>query len=857
MLPTGRPPAQSNRHVTALAVALTCFTASAAFASLPDDGVLRLQLDAALPYRGIKTGDRQQALHVDIERHGGEWSDVAWAYSPVTPAIVHAGRVRRATVTNDAIELQLAFTLDAQMPAAPGGTARYDLTLARDGRYVRGEHHGTVEPISDETALTYLRAQSRIAAPDFTRALIQRDVRGEVAGQYTDPLMTRPPPDHKPPDGPRLLFGFANTKAWLDHGRHEHRADALKQLIAIAGRKTNPRPSVEALAAALVMVHRLTPGDTSKREVLNHLAAVDAGPSPRIVHATELLLETVAWDQARGAVHADVLRVRAMDLRIKALTAATALPSLNHAAEGPYDYYVAAQRSAALLALITLDDQPSLHERRLVQWLRRFLESGIGTHGWPTGQRGFDHAMSFVLPAAAALKRVRGVDITPRTGVPGIALAVCMTDGLAPGGGSPASAWYPLAAHLASPSHRPLLRPASASGDTIACFLRLLTRSHEDVDAEATDHPPLVFADRATRGCVFRSGWDDDDFVTIFTGATRPRPTAQAAGHVVVRGLGRTWLAPPSPSQQPFAWPRRADMNVLQIHKASVNDSGPAVNAAGGRVHDLHAVPAADGRPSGSGSVSITYGDFIETDLRNEASRTRSEAMNDVAKGWRTIGVDYSGRCGAPALMVTIDTLYGTEPRHAAWEINVGDLTSDEVVIDGATFTLKPRGSKATLRGHVLHPETAALAYRPPKDGTSGRLVAWMDKPTAGPKPMLDANLNGQGMPGDPPGAGDPVLDGMKLESRSEREARLRRERQRKRTARLLQEKIFTATTTAKMGAPDRWPRARNTCVVVMTVQAGKPPRVDALDDKQEAMLRVGDQLVTFRPYVILFGEGH
>jgi hypothetical protein len=218
--------------------------------------------------------------------------------------------------------------------------------------------------------------------------------------------------------------------------------------------------------------------------------------------------------------------------------------------------------------------------------------------------------------------------------------------------------------------------------------------------------------------------------------------------------------------------------------------------------------------------------------------------------------VDYSGVSGAPAMLMMVEGAVGLMDRQQVWEIDVGDVGAQSVKIDGLTFEVKRPGSKGSLKGTFLYPTTVFIQYAPPKDGAGGRIRAFREKP--GEKSLdalwkkIDAKLDAQidAMLKDQDSNIDPAKFDLPLEEENTAlKERLQRQNE------IVYVKLLRETSSVKMGAPDRRPRAKGNLVVVLTVQEGAAPAVKLLDTKTEALVQVGDQQVTYRENLIEFAR--
>jgi hypothetical protein len=87
-------------------------------------------------------------------------------------------------------------------------------------------------------------------------------------------------------------------------------------------------------------------------------------------------------------------------------------------------------------------------------------------------------------------------------------------------------------------------------------------------------------------------------------------------------------------------------------------------------------------------------------------------------------------------------------------------------------------------------------------------------------------------------------------------------EKDRARRERLQQEgkiifnKLYKYTSSNKMGAPDRYPRAAGAFVLVLTIQEGPPPPVEVLAKDDAGLVRVGREIVRYQEYLVTFEGG-
>jgi len=165
---------------------------------------------------------------------------------------------------------------------------------------------------------------------------------------------------------------------------------------------------------------------------------------------------------------------------------------------------------------------------------------------------------------------------------------------------------------------------------------------------------PLTWKAPAHGYYCCRDGWgDENDFVTeIFTREKSVEGQARAnAGAFSIFGLGHPWVAGP------------AGAKGFRVQEPCVVLPDDELNERG-RGEVTHLAMEDDG----SGTVTIDLKDVYGVD------------------GLRAIAVDYSGKCGAPAMIVLVDSITAGGKRLWLWQLPRGKL--DEVKIDGNGFSI-------------------------------------------------------------------------------------------------------------------------------------------------------------------------
>jgi hypothetical protein len=210
---------------------------------------------------------------------------------------------------------------------------------------------------------------------------------------------------------------------------------------------------------------------------------------------------------------------------------------------------------------------------------------------------------------------------------------------------------------------------------------------------------------------AFRNKWGDgDDFVAqvflkahFIGGWNGPN-----GGTFRLMGLGRVWAFGPDDRNR-----SRWEENVVQLPENPEINLGAAARAT-----------YFDARPDGSGVVSMDLADIYATAVRDRKGRRgrlyepygnirvdKSFADSGI-RGMRSVGVDYSGKCGAPCLFVVVDKIAGGKKKIWTWQVDKATAKRkkdepgilDHTTVDGNTFTIAhPDG--ATLRGTLVTPE--------------------------------------------------------------------------------------------------------------------------------------------------------
>jgi len=348
----------------------------------------------------------------------------------------------------------------------------------------------------------------------------------------------------------------------------------------------------------------------------------------------------------------------------------------------------------------------------------------------------------------------------------------------------------------------------------------------------------------------FASGWQgsDDMFVRLHAGSGKSHP--MSSGHVVIHGKGQPWAANAHITrsfEDHFALSNLTIRNIFRTGSPQI-------------LHQQF-------EPDGSGVVSFKTSDLkkgrVWTDEQGKTGFELSADLNPKITMLRSVGVDYSGKAGVPALIVTADKVWGSGKREKIWRTRMSRVEHISDPRDKRThgcrineanqqWTVDVKESPFTMRTTMVGPELLRISPVTDERGhfaaLNVRLHPHLDdiakEETNRLDNLADEVLAEFNIDLEKRGAGDRAIssaekpDDFKLEDsvlkdilrdmvddeKKEREAR--------------EQKLPPVTILS-----------------VTTVQNGAPPEVIVEGEGENRVIKVGNQTIRFDGEKIIFGR--
>ena len=679
-----RPPRPARAAVMWAVGGLAVLAGHAAAApEAPEEQAVTLVLQAAAEARTPVT--------LDLTMRGGRFDEDVWATAYGYNLSQHAGTVSARQAAGGRVRLSVRLTIEGD-PGGPRGIATYDVDLARRQDRFTGSYTGT---------------------------FIDRPVEGSAAGVASQPLVRAVPGCKPPAAGehPRLIFRKADL-AELRRRQATPEGRAILAMLEARSPLRHPSQVSDRraswMAANWGAIWQLTgqkDAPRKARDVLMNDVIAKPMPGDRkdIHHATRLLGIALAYDLCHDAWDAEFRQLVAEYIHVAALDLADGRYQGFCLGQDLFDPTAWAHRNAVRMACVgcagiailgdagasgrALGEVERLvrrAERHVVTYLLLGIDqSGCGLEG--PFYKDFALAngvLQFVRAARVALGRdLSGVNRFLLAGnVAGAALGdgdaqdfglasiSIQASGLWPMGiGSvprdllPAMKWcLDRDVGLAGKRHFGCAYPYQAAYALAGYPFGLSAKS----PAEAL---PLLVLDPVQGHFLFRNRWQDadDTIVEVYLNLqSRPRLRLRSgdltSGVLNVTGLGRQWLSG-------FLGPSRLnDVVGPELLYARAEGKQAFVGADLTRLYTVEPPrPGHDRRKPGAPFRKLPAHMPTIGQIRDFLAATRPagqgllatqpapEAPADKAKQGirlvRHVAVDFSGACGAPALIVIVD----------------------------------------------------------------------------------------------------------------------------------------------------------------------------------------------------------
>jgi len=880
----------------------------------PVDGRFHVVLEKGLPYDDHR---HPRDLELRFTIRGGEPDPRGWAYLRQTAATEHPLRITAYERDRNRLRIACEVRLLDQFPYYEGGTATVELDLMKYGHRVVGDYVVRTAVMSqDQRAAAWKREvhvpydperirgrvlpgtrrsqsirfdKSRWKQPEFTRATGEiRDIPPAAR-----PLSTIPGGAH-----PRLLA--ASREALAAAAQRERTVrwlEVIPELLAagddVWGRLTlDDHATCHGFAAAGAGLHALVAGEDGSAAAAHARRALAALGEFRDHegfwrYARELAGLATAYDACHDLWDDDLRREVAARLAAEAHHVAGLEGMVRDSVfndtgligtpDGAWDPRLGVLRAAGLLAALAVvgdDLGTSPLERADVEFaigacrrsVARYCERGFGTEGAPLGHSFQAEVIEILHPSLFAAERCLGIDLAARTGAREVA-RWGMADGgmMFDQGNWVDGAWLPLSLHALPDRVHPqgfwhLDRHPPRFANPFQAAWAIASLPAERSPETPDERLRLVSQDHRAGALVLRSGWDHaHDFVTCFETAQGVDAGAGAMGRFSVYGLGREWIRRPNLPSGRLRWPHPLEQNSFQVRENKVVGLPAPLPTMGGKVQRIRVVP------SGSGSLGYRSGAYVLPEHRDRSKKLKEP---ESAYTWSTMGVDYSGASGAQLLLVMVGGHFAFQGREAVWRLDVGDVAEEEVRFETLAFEVRPAGTDATMAGTFVYPGSVRWRYLPPEGARGAVIEARFKEQQVGNdevflESMADKIFDLSNWKGptdqhrgksareekDELGLGMDVEDLLTEPTPEER-------REASKTALPVKAKIFRVTTSNKMGGPDLGPKVANSAILVLTVQDGEPPEVEAAPINEAPMLYVGEQTVNYWEYLVEFEKG-
>jgi hypothetical protein len=327
----------------------------------------------------------------------------------------------------------------------------------------------------------------------------------------------------------------------------------------------------------------------------------------------------------------------------------------------------------------------------------------LGDRGWKTETESYQFiSLAMMLPFAAAHGQVLGEPLAPGSGLSWVLPMGLARECGSRGGGYPSgdaglsTEFLAGAIRLSEPALQPALAwelnrrladPAQFGRLGCRSLVQLFVTRPDEIPARPPGEVmPTAVIDRRKGLFLFRNRYRDaEDFVTHFFLQTE-RPMGPAwwlteCGSFRLSGLGTAWAVGGGQGKREKEYWKE---NVVTLGYE------PEPSLERGRAGTcLYCEQPEYGVGIVGGDLSVFHG----------------ASGSGASRGTRHFAVDYTGRCGAPALVAVADQVQGDGIK--VWRMYTG---ASGIGVDGADFTLRGKARGTSLRGRFVAPEDVALS---------------------------------------------------------------------------------------------------------------------------------------------------
>lgn len=649
-----------QRWMSAILITAMFISAPLASGALADADLV-LTLEGALKFQS-----REHDVELTLRRRNGKLEPLAWGYAPTLSTMLHPARV--TTETNDGGTARLRIDLDviAEHTGVPGAAVDWHYSPPRNDYF---------SPIAKAEWMLKLNDDLSGA---YEGTCGGKNVAGKMRGRAEPPYPRQSAAGAAArKEHPRLLFAKADLpllrkRADTPQGQRilqrmrEQLATQEKGGFSYSGLRkgTGAEPYTEGYhLATYAFLHLLTDEPMALDNVRRLLPEAMNAPGEMggWGAANRILGVALAWDMVGDQLDQPTQRSILKFLSDRALSRS-----------GPPDsHYHAGFQALALVCAVAVDghlESPDAARKiaHAEEFLRRYFQTGMGQRGFGGEYAGQGELLREVLPALFAFRHATGRDLIANTGLEWLGAQKLMVP-------SRRNAMFSFSHALlaARPEHVPAILWAMEQDDNgfrhpNMGIYALVTWPFGARPAPPKDVLPLTLHDEPAGAFVQRSGWGADDFVVTIDAKQHAVAAPASAMDFSIRGLGRSWIEWRPPDYGVF-WLMRPER-----HKPNAPRLPGLLPMRGARITDWHL------DANGSGQVSMLLDHYARA--RPWVFKTSScfeHRIEDPASVGasvdRTFAVDYSGQCGAPALIIVADRIRGAGQVVPVWSLNLAE----------------------------------------------------------------------------------------------------------------------------------------------------------------------------------------